>query len=628
MTPDDSPAPAKSAHPPTLRRHASRPRSSTPRLSPPKEPTRLDANAHDDFTASPSLKKPSSSTDVPIRSVATVGQNSSFITGQESSHPQKRRVSKRSFLGSNHPNSERAFKSIRSSVEETTDNHEKQNTAVPSVQLVETTPHQVNLLKSKNAELEEALSRTRDTLLATIDNQNRQIQELEKQVSQQLMQITSLREPRLECSCTNKTSLSRKEGKIDVLDTKFQPVARNVMRSLRYEATDIVREVVAVDSGLIRDWTGKVEILSNESAEEGQHILNLGDKKAVPKCPMEQALCGSIFTPPSKISIILEDIVRSEIEEVSEETFNEQEREECISAIVRHKPISSWFGRVLSETASLKKLNLRCKYFELLGYNHIRKAAKDKNESDSSKDARLEEQKHARDNLFMLNPNRIPIFSRWRLLHDEDIKFGNIAEECERVPSNDIFFKSYAAKQAFDRFLDADTEDGENESSILMLARADAWITVSLEMFEEKETRGGRRNSRFRALFKQYVPLALEAILETCRKKVAERYEEEVKSVRMGMDTTAQFGNDQRNATIVFKMPSSGMLYLAVRSTYFSNEISNMLGNVKDCYIGRALPTSINFQGIVAVDSDCHELSDVDDTEHTSSEQLDQSNNE
>ena len=117
---------------------------------------------------------------------------------------------------------------------------------------------------------------------------------------------------------------------------------------------------------------------------------------------MTLALCGSVYTLPSKMGSILEDIVKSEVEEESGEAFNDEERKTCVSTIVRHKPIVTWFSRVLSETASLKRLNLKCKYFELLGYRHINRAAKEKKESAQSQQERLHEQKHAKENIFKL----------------------------------------------------------------------------------------------------------------------------------------------------------------------------------------------------------------------------------
>lgn len=602
----------------------SSPQPSTPLPSKPKEKVN---QTRSDVTGLPS-RLPSASTRIHSSTCTPVDQNTSIATGQGSSGPQKRRLSKRTFFGDRRGSAGRPNKSPRNSDPGPDDDVSPDiiQPSVPRTQLVETTPHEVNVLKEKNCKLEETLTRTRDTLLATIDNQNRRIQELEKLLAQHQTQIRSLQEPQRECSCTNKNSERRKEGKIDLLDVKYQPVARKVMKSLRDEANDIVREVVAVDSGIIRDWTGKIEVLGHDSDEDGPPIIDLGDERAVPKCPMTLALCGSVYTLPSKMSSILEDIVKSEVEEVSGEAFNDEERKTCVSTIVRHKPIVTWFSRVLSETASLKKLNLKCKYFELLGYRHINRAAKEKNESAQSQQERLHEQKHAKENIFKLDRNGIPIFSRWRLLSDEEIRWAEVENDNAGLPLNDKLFKNDAAKQAFLRFLDAEHEDGCSDSSILMLARADAWITVCLEMLEENETRGGKRNNRFRSLFKRYIPLAMEAILLACRNEVLKNYAMEAR-LSMGRGRSrSSFGNDQRRATIVFRMPSSGLLYLAVRSGYFANDISTVLGNVKDCYIGRASPSSKSFHEILASDSDHHELSDAEDTEKTYSEHIDQDN--
>ena len=53
-----------------------------------------------------------------------------------------------------------------------------------------------------------------------------------------------------------------------------------------------------------------------------------------------------------------------------------------------------------------------------------------------------------------------------------------------------------------------------------------------------------------------------------------------------------RYGNNNRALTTTFRMPSSGLDYLAIQPQYFRKAICSSMGLVKDCYIGRCKPKS------------------------------------
>ena len=56
-----------------------------------------------------------------------------------------------------------------------------------------------------------------------------------------------------------------------------------------------------------------------------------------------------------------------------------------------------------------------------------------------------------------------------------------------------------------------------------------------------------------------------------------------------------RYRNNNQALTTVFRMPSSGLYYLAIRPEYFRKELCPSMGFLKDCYIGRCKPRSTLF---------------------------------
>ena len=74
----------------------------------------------------------------------------------------------------------------------------------------------------------------------------------------------------------------------------------------------------------------------------------------------------------------------------------------------------------------------------------------------------------------------------------------------KELPPDDVFFKNQAAKSAFLRFRNHEhehTHEGDSHASIISLARADAWIAVSVKMFSGSERQGGIKTINSRNCF-------------------------------------------------------------------------------------------------------------------------------
>ena len=89
-----------------------------------------------------------------------------------------------------------------------------------------------------------------------------------------------------------------------------------------------------------------------------------------------------------------------------------------------------------------------------------------------------------------------------------------------------------------------------------------------------------------------YLSQALENILRTCRLHVAEYRSGELAPVVGKGDLMVRYGNKNRALTTTFRMPSSGLDYLAIPPEYFRKAICPSMGLLKDSYIGRCKPSS------------------------------------
>lgn len=131
------------------------------------------------------------------------------------------------------------------------------------------------------------------------------------------------------------------------------------------------------------------------------------------------------------------------------------------------------------------------------------------------------------------------------------------------------------------------------ESSILLLARLDAWVGTVVTCVQEPDGRGGQRQRMFSSCFSKLLPLATAQLLSHVRDVVHSYLPSELEVLAVGDeddDDDDMFGNDtRRKATFVVTMPSESVLYVSVRDDWFITHVSAELGSILDCYIGRCV---------------------------------------
>ena len=126
------------------------------------------------------------------------------------------------------------------------------------------------------------------------------------------------------------------------------------------------------------------------------------------------------------------------------------------------------------------------------------------------------------------------------------------------------------------------------ESSILYLARFDAWIPTVAKCLSIPDGRGGQRQGIFSKYYHSFLTFAVQQILGKVCDVVREMYPDELKLDWNCDIPVLSTESETRVATVVVKIPSTKKLYIAARSDWFSKNVSAILGEVLDCYIAEA----------------------------------------
>ena len=451
-------------------------------------------------------------------------------------------------------------------------------------------PDEVNGLKQKVSDLEDQLSKSNTRLMAVLDRYEEQVKELKKSVGQKNATIAMLE------SCQSSVSKSSGQNPLTEVDQEYRPVMNKIRGQLRAEADDLAREVVSSNSNSIRDWRGKVEKVSSDV--NGELLITVsGEENFVAKCPMSLASQGEFFTKPAPQQLLLKEVIQTFVHE--DTVMSEVEKLRCISRLSQTKYLTQWWGRVLSEQHSKCKAALPSTFLGALGYYYIHKHIKPKAEQ---LEQVIKEQKHARSSLRKYDEKGDPNFAYWRMAPISSIQYE--ASENDEEFDEDFFFRSKAARDAFLAYRSHEHEnkdEGDSDATILSLARADAWMFVYIDVMKEDGAYGrggGSRSDEMKKMFKKCLPHALENILRTCRLHVAEKRSAELVPIVGRGSVLDVYGNANRKLTTAFRMPSSGLDYLAIKPDYFRKAICPSMGLVKDCYIGRCKPKSKLFSEI------------------------------
>lgn len=365
---------------------------------------------------------------------------------------------------------------------------------------------------------------------------------------------------------------------------------------------DITESSTDDDGRRRRDWileekgSSRVWILSDTCEKVGRPMISMKDKfGAVPVCPLEQAVSSGLFTSRYESNEnFIHNLLIDAVERDDPPLIPLEERDASLGNLERMiTPLYNAKKRKL--TSDLKK-RAKCRFLSALGYTALGRI--------SSVSVEAEQRETEREILRRKLSRRIRgdlDLSWWRQASFEELRYSEEFEESgEFVP--DLVFNNSASVLAFQILRGYNFSEGEflDDGTVLSIARADSWISVSMNLMKEKRSKGGNTGSIYASEFEKILPIATEKFLRNCRTIMKEKFKDEF---------VVQYRNVNpfmvsRSGTRCFRMPHTKQLYLAVRSSVFSNIFTKRLGTIPDCYIGKAIDSDNSFRALTTLDKD------------------------
>ena len=419
----------------------------------------------------------------------------------------------------------------------------------------------------------------------TITKQEKIISALEREVAalKGAMDLESHRSSRRRSSTT--------KGKKAVLEDElkaFRSVVFAMEKDLSFNVDQETKELSIVDSeddntDKTRCWIGRGDLVN-----VGAGLVQGPDAshEYMPKCPIELAARHGFYTPSGPFHEILRDIAEAVISRPDLiQLYDENERKTFISKIARSPYMLGRVRRFTNDRVSNRKRLFKERFFELLGYDLI-SVRNIERMSPSEKQNRDEQIKELQEKLLGKDDT-----SLWRMAPFKDLKYS--ASELpsdESQFSSDTLFQNVIGPQLLRSFFGFDPNHcpGTLDSTILYLARLDAWIYTSIKLLNHRAKKGGDTQKIFQDTFAVFLKKAVLSIIQQIREVVSFSTQEELdkKETETGTSENAAIESTWRESTIVRVMPGKEQFYLCVNPVWFKDHISRRLGNVRDAYIG------------------------------------------
>lgn len=427
-------------------------------------------------------------------------------------------------------------------------------------------------LKTENARL----SKIVDTLYEQIDK-------LKAEVGEKDVLIKGLRQQPAGKSQQRWSRVNRN------LDDLSSSVFQQALPFLRRRAKYLVAELTYADRDYVaRDWRGKVEF-----ASKGPTLLTADNRGVNPICPIDITQSCRYVLPLDQSALLQEAVL--EFMRQERPGIEQNKMEECAITISQDKTVRNKMGRLLSEEWSSHRRKMKEEYFDILGYVTLgsrgEKGTKKHGVSDSWKESASEA-----SSKILRGAEGAEDLSYWRLAPFKDICSDNVSQNTvpEASLGDDLLFQNEAAKIAFAQFLipeiDGCKVSGDNLSSVVIVARADAWITANLVIMsgrkvfmDSKELSGV---AAFKYLFRSFIQRAMIELLLHVRRCMQEQYPDDLKVHDGNAEDENSIYNHSRESTIVVHSQRWKRNFLLVKAEYWGIKISPVMGPTVDGYIG------------------------------------------
>ncbi len=442
---------------------------------------------------------------------------------------------------------------------------------------------------------------------------------------------------------------------LQTMDRKYFSFVLALEKRISKWATNQTMEVVDRDDEfIVRDWKGRAEIVDDLGVK-----VNGVDEHVVPT-PKEMILNS---TNPYYIKTYssIHDVIHTLVTKLLREddwkylAADNATKKETLDVICSNHIIRGRVRQLLTDNLSTRKRDAKDSFLSELKYYRLL-TFQDKN-NDCLTDSKESEISLIQSKLLKENSMGIVDLSWWRRAPIQDIRCvsenGNDddvgspsddEEDSEFSPDNPVqlennhhpfgktllgvFFNqlSVAILHKFLGFNPSMSAGHNTEVSFLCVPRLDAWLVTVIQMFVVSEKRGGGRQKEYAdKYFKNFI-LATAQFVASVRLFVQYWFPHELEvpsTSECRQERMDSFLSLDREATVIVRSKQFDCIFIAVKSEWFSQYITPLIGTVHDCYIASISDdwSDINLHGVPFEDVSClggnnHEgdnVSDVDD---------------
>ena len=343
-----------------------------------------------------------------------------------------------------------------------------------------------------------------------------------------------------------------------------------------------------------RNWDGR------SLPTDALGVMTKAGKLLVPSNPIDISFRGEVYTSSCGTpSESLRAISTAEIEtgEWTSVFTTEECRTEAVNLIATNGPLKMKLKQSLSDACSTRKRSARDHLLLSLNYKRLVSRYQTADQDDAS--ARTIDIQVLKERLRKKISDADEYdFGWWRTAPKTEVQrkpsVGPELVVCtnSEESGNIVLFRDQEVISTMHNFLGYVPCQGEVviETSIVSLARLDAWINCVVELMTDNDKRGGQRQQVYGDAFHSMLGKATKQLLGTLYSYVQEWNEWELESPIEGqlLETRKEkvFGIS-REATIIVHCPSSNEFFIAIQSDWFEKYVTKELGVVHDCYIAK-----------------------------------------
>lgn len=497
----------------------------------------------------------------------------------------------------------------------------------------------VEQLSTENNELKKEVSDLKDQLFGK-DTASKamslQVQRLEEENAKLKAENESLRVARKEMmAIPMRRSKRTAKGTLKLSETVGEQhlgLALQVDKVIPQWCRKEVSELEQFSEKPKRNWTLRGDVV----AERG--IPCTGGIMVAPHPPLEIARQGRLFTA-STVSeqVALQSIVQHELEGDGWKALktSEEFKKRTVQELSRNADLRSQMKRHMSDSASYKKRVIRDALFSAFQYDKLLSKlsvkgdgyAAEKQKQASYAKEKLLKKVDGRDTYDMAWWRLCPDASQITYKEEESQGSETVSAVLTQFPDQEIepvretgradatqndededdeetygLFRNDAARQVWRTVRsvmsgDRKKQEGEDEdmmdSTIVLLARVDAWIMTVVSCTADEQNRGGRRQRLYVETFEKFLPISMDQITKAMYRFVMDWEPDDLTIEKTSVFEEAQeaetpeekvFGRKYGACTPVY-VPTVQKAYLAIEPNWFARFVGDELGSAADCYI-------------------------------------------